>query len=178
MSDIEDEVKCSECPNARHGFDRDASHNAGRYVCECESHKCTVEALRQQLAAAKEDASVFQAKITAIGEAATGYDFSGGLEDYVGRAFKQLAASQLQNAQLRSLIDRSFNDHDHKWSDDAIAALALPANTSALEAMIAKAGEVMRERCAKSCDVIGNNRGFSCATAIRALPGVTMEDIK
>lgn len=49
MSDIEDEVKCSECPNARHGFDRDASHNEGRYVCQCESHKCPAESLRQQL---------------------------------------------------------------------------------------------------------------------------------
>lgn len=47
---IEDEVKCSECPNASHGFDRNASHNAGRYVCQCESHKCTAESLRQQLA--------------------------------------------------------------------------------------------------------------------------------
>lgn len=49
MSD-DDEVKCSECPNARHGFDRNASHNAGRYVCECESHTCHAESLRQQLA--------------------------------------------------------------------------------------------------------------------------------
>lgn len=30
------EPSCSNHPNAPHGFDRNASHNAGRYVCECE----------------------------------------------------------------------------------------------------------------------------------------------
>ena len=28
---------CSRHPDAPHGFDRTASHNADRYVCECES---------------------------------------------------------------------------------------------------------------------------------------------
>ena len=28
--------ECNPHPNAPHGFLRDASHNAGRYVCECE----------------------------------------------------------------------------------------------------------------------------------------------
>ena len=45
-----EEPKCSECPNAKHGFDRNASHNAGRYVCECESHVCGAEQLRQRVA--------------------------------------------------------------------------------------------------------------------------------
>ena len=30
------EVPCKEHPNAPHGFDRNASHAEGRYVCECE----------------------------------------------------------------------------------------------------------------------------------------------
>jgi len=30
------EVECSNHPDAPHGFCRDASHTAGRYVCECE----------------------------------------------------------------------------------------------------------------------------------------------
>lgn len=30
------EHKCSGHPDAPHGFDRNASHNADRYVCECE----------------------------------------------------------------------------------------------------------------------------------------------
>lgn len=30
------EFKCSTHPDAPHGFNRNASHNAGRYVCDCE----------------------------------------------------------------------------------------------------------------------------------------------
>ena len=30
------EGQCSDHPDAPHGFDRNASHNAERYVCECE----------------------------------------------------------------------------------------------------------------------------------------------
>jgi len=30
------EVECSNHPDAPHGFCRDASHSAGRYLCECE----------------------------------------------------------------------------------------------------------------------------------------------
>ena len=29
-------IRCNEHPDAPHGFMRDASHNEGRYVCECE----------------------------------------------------------------------------------------------------------------------------------------------
>lgn len=28
---------CNRHPDAPHGFDRSASHNYGRYVCECEN---------------------------------------------------------------------------------------------------------------------------------------------
>jgi hypothetical protein len=31
--------KCKDHPDAPHGFMRDASHSAGRYVCECEFWK-------------------------------------------------------------------------------------------------------------------------------------------
>jgi hypothetical protein len=30
------EVRCKTHPDAPHGFDRNASHSADRYVCECE----------------------------------------------------------------------------------------------------------------------------------------------
>lgn len=30
------EPKCSTHPDAPHGFNRNGSHNAGRYVCDCE----------------------------------------------------------------------------------------------------------------------------------------------
>jgi len=32
----EPEAECSDHPDAPHGFDRNASHNSGRYVCTCE----------------------------------------------------------------------------------------------------------------------------------------------
>lgn len=36
MSDL-DAIACNTHPDAPHGFNRNASHNAGRYVCDCES---------------------------------------------------------------------------------------------------------------------------------------------
>ena len=33
---VEQEPKCNPHPDAPHGFDRNASHSADRYVCECE----------------------------------------------------------------------------------------------------------------------------------------------
>ena len=33
----DEEHECSTDPAAPHGFDRNASHTAGRYVCECEA---------------------------------------------------------------------------------------------------------------------------------------------
>lgn len=32
----QEDKPCSQHPNAPHGFDRNTSHNVGRYVCECE----------------------------------------------------------------------------------------------------------------------------------------------
>lgn len=59
-------------------------------------------------------------------------------------------------------------------------ALALPSDNTALREMIAKAGEVMRERCVAA---MGADKGPLCGTkyatdAIRALPGVTLEDLQ
>ena len=61
-------------------------------------------------------------------------------------------------------------------------ALALPQDTTAFEAMIAKASEVMGERCADACISFGESTdlvfGEEFAEEIRALPGVTLEDLK
>lgn len=173
MSDIEDEVKCSECPNARHGFDRNASHNAGRYVCQCESHKCTAESLRQQLAEANAEIERLNFKLQNQALDCIAAD---------GQAFdswQQLAASQLQNKQLREAIRDVCCDPDGNvciglmggcYADKEVLeeALALPQDTTALEAMIAKAVEVMRDRCIEVID----------CEAIRALPAVTLDDLK
>lgn len=110
---------------------------------------------------------------------------------------ERLAASQLQNSQLREALIFAEQSLDILWvshhanrTDAAIekvkTALALPQGTSALEALIAKAGEVMRERCADKCtDPYYTPDGFGitgadrrCAEAIRAIPGVTLEDLQ
>lgn len=56
-------------------------------------------------------------------------------------------------------------------------ALALPADDTALREMIEKAGEVMRERCAKFVkqNIYSNQTDIE---AIRALPGVTLENLQ
>jgi len=36
LAQSEEEPTCNPHPDAPHGFNRNASHNAGRYVCECE----------------------------------------------------------------------------------------------------------------------------------------------
>lgn len=36
LTTIEPEPVCSTHPDALHGFNRNGSHNAGRYVCDCE----------------------------------------------------------------------------------------------------------------------------------------------
>lgn len=57
----------------------------------------------------------------------------------------------------------------------------IPQDTSALEAMIAKAGEVMRERAARKVEVAFEihpyPRWHDITNAIRALPGVTLQDM-
>ena len=63
-------------------------------------------------------------------------------------------------------------------------ALALPQDTSALEAIVQKAGEVMRERCFDACNAdkypneCDKSIAYDCRLTIRALPGVTLWDLK
>ncbi len=46
------ERACSTHPDAPHGFDRTASHSAGRYVCECEGWQPPAEPLNAEMLAA------------------------------------------------------------------------------------------------------------------------------
>ena len=89
---------------------------------------------------------------------------------------EKLAASQAREAQLREatecllhLCDAIGMRHGPVL-DKARQALALPQDISALEAMIAKAGEVMRERCERE--------SWRMAPVLRSIPGVTMEDLQ
>lgn len=43
-------AECKTCPNAPHGFDRNASHSIGDYVCTCEYFECGAENLRARVA--------------------------------------------------------------------------------------------------------------------------------
>jgi len=102
--------------------------------------------------------------------------------------FQQLAASQAREQQLREVLDTLarlgngilYGNSEGNWI--AQRALALPQDTTALSAIVAKAGEVATQKAMQACADLGA-KGidyFSYAsfiTAIRALPGVTLEDL-
>lgn len=98
---------------------------------------------------------------------------------------QQLAAEQVKNVGLREVLKTIYEDFDcdknaHDYGTDcrcciAEKALSTPSDTSALEAIVKKAGEVMRERCAsESC----RSHEYDATKAIRTLPAVTLEDLK
>lgn len=121
----------------------------------------------------------------------------------------KLAAAQAREQQLRKLIENapvssgvcccgdSMDSHQDpmvcghspvdQWDWAVFGLLKETPDTTALEALIAKAGEVMRERSATVCDKRSTYYGRAsaesqeakdCAFNIRALPGVTLEDLK
>lgn len=121
----------------------------------------------------------------------------------------QLAASQAREVRLREALNVAadkFHDYAeiHSMKErtrDNIekiernlelarlcdTALSQPTDTTALEAMIQKAGEVMRERCIAAAEVskYGDTMNLGtglitsgCAYSIRALPSVRLEDLK
>ena len=48
-------VPCNPHPDAPHGFDRNASHNEDRYVCNCEHWTPPAESLRNRIAAVQRE---------------------------------------------------------------------------------------------------------------------------
>ena len=119
---------------------------------------------------------------------------------------QQLAASQLREQQLREALKAAagkFHDYAEYHSmkertrdniekierNMALAricdeALDQPTDTSALEAVVQQAGEVMRERCLSEIDPKYYTHGLlkevveGCCGDLRALPGVTLEDLQ
>lgn len=93
----------------------------------------------------------------------------------------QLAELPIETGQIRDLVERRL-----LWAGRySEQALALPADTSALEAMIVKAGEVMRERCCRKAGsmerdypITGKLYAGNVSKAIRSIPGVTIADLK
>ena len=95
---------------------------------------------------------------------------------------QQLAASQTKKRQLREAIGICMKEIE-SWYDEVgydrfnhpevNKALALPQDTSALEAVVQRAGEVMRERVMRA-----RGNGQLYPVEIHALPGVTLEDLR
>lgn len=100
----------------------------------------------------------------------------------------KLAAEQAKNVGLREKVQK-FIDSLEECTDfegftayiatmddyhEAVEALSTQSDTSALEAIVKKVDELVRERC------IGEflNRTHGYAKGIRALPAVTLEDLK
>lgn len=93
----------------------------------------------------------------------------------------QLAASQAREQQFRELLSNCIVPFANatmvkiaKWRVEE--AFALPNDTTALQSMVAKAGEVMRERAHSAMLDLKpwDHRG----EIIRALPAVTLDDLK
>ena len=100
------------------------------------------------------------------------------------RMWFELSASQVENVRLRGNLENIGNKariRDAFWVELTVAeAIATPSDTSALEAMIAKAGEKMRERMIASGFSQPHEEYFgdTIQLTIRALPAVTLEDLK
>lgn len=96
---------------------------------------------------------------------------------------QQLTASQAREQQLRETLEFFFPDWRNynplSWQYKAKQALSLPSDTTALSAMITKAGEVMRERVFDECFRLGIlSLDGRFMDDIRALPGVTLDDLQ
>ena len=91
-------------------------------------------------------------------------------------AKRQAAASQAREQQMALALERLdgwLRERYHVGlvpSERELLEQSQCQDTSALEAMIARAGEVMRERCVAECD--------ESREVISALPGVTLEDLR
>lgn len=106
---------------------------------------------------------------------------------------QQLALAQADNQRLRDAFQTYIDGHEEctdadDWMamtcsmeahHDADEAISIPSDTSALEALVQKAGEVMRERCADTVEAQHSWITNTAASAlIRAQLGVTLEDLK
>ena len=99
---------------------------------------------------------------------------------------QKLAAEQAKNVELLEIAKKGLRHYEnrniaHGTRNPAAIALdeiaATPSDTSALEAIIERAGEVMREQCADYLDRYGEVSQRR-SEEIRALPAVTLEDLK
>jgi len=144
-----------------------------------------IKALRQQLA--EKNAEIERLKSTPPEKREDLRCVISDLCDQVRERDQQLAASQAREQQLREALSKceSVLYNRDRFADDveahkaAVIALSLPADTTALQSMIAKAGEVMLERCASEFNQQHVEYfGDTIQLAIRTIPAVTIEDLK
>lgn len=147
----------------------------GRHPCTCMTEAEPYQILKEQLA--EKDAEIERLKTVPMKYRRM--EFNAQLQRENDDLRQQLAASQAREQQLRdelfAVLVQDMPDFKAR-----LKVYAIPADTTALEALIAKAGEVMRERCRKvAFDMAyADSMAVDVSQTIRALPGVTLEDIK
>ena len=146
------------------------------------------EAGKQDQAAELEAARAEIARLKTVPMKYRRMAFNAQLQDENAKLNQQLAAEQAKNVGLRELVEhfalidlgRSLLPDDFGlWVLRARKAIATPSDTSELEAIVKKAGEVMRERI----EQWQISQGWKCREdmepeSIHALPAVILEDLK
>lgn len=91
---------------------------------------------------------------------------------------QQLAESQEREVKLRDALNLLRDNYFITLAHEEIcaSALALPSDTTALNELIIKAGEVMRRKALR--EIWYDTTAVEIENMIRALPGVTLEDLK
>lgn len=101
--------------------------------------------------------------------------------EHTGCLRRQLAESQAREAKLREALSIAVVGGDYLASEreQFDKLLATKPDDTALRELIAKAGEVMRERCADECEAAASDDNkYDIALKIRTLHGVTLEDLQ
>jgi chromosome segregation ATPase len=99
------------------------------------------------------------------------------------------AESEAREAKLREALENHSGNYKLTKAEcaeiNAVIQQAESQNDTALREYVAKAGEVMRQRCAdrsiymeREYPITGQLYESNVSVAIRALPGVTLEDLK
>ena len=120
----QEDKPCSQHPDAPHGFDRNASHNAGRYVCECEGW--------EPVATQEPVAKVLGALMT-----------SGRSEKYAMESYKPLEVGTLLYANAEPCarcaeLEREKFDWKKEFGEDRAENIELQAKITEQAALIEK----------------------------------------
>lgn len=176
MSDIIERLKE---PEAHYPGNFDTPKRANAMLsCLCQEAMEEIKSLRQQLA--EKDAEIDRLNAALVIA-----------ENNKWILDRKLVINQLRNRQLREAMEQEINYHSMQ-AGPKICLISnklspLPQDTTALEALIAKAGEVMRGRCSGSAQAEMDEQYIdsppwyaveACRDAISALPGVTLGDLK